>query len=234
MYVLYEDSGNFKAEKVFSKTDASMQVEADTGRRSKIKTSNVLFHFDAPAPPDMLEQAQALADDFDLDFLWECAPQDDIDAVDFAQEYFGHPPSAVEKAALIFALHSAPAYFHRRGKGRYRPAPPDILKAALAAIEKRQQQALQQQEWIEQLVAGELPAALADVAPGFIIQPDKNSQEWKAYDAAVSQLSTTPEKLLLSLKVWPHALAMHQYKFLATHFPRGTGFPDIELPSEIG
>lgn len=233
MYVLYEDSGNFKAEKVFSKAEASMQVEAETGRRSKIKTSNVLFHFDSPAPAEMMEQAQALADGFDLDFLWECAPQDDIDAVVFAEEYFGHPPSAVEKAAVIFALHSAPAYFHRRGKGRYRPAPPDILKAALAAIEKRQQQAQQQQEWVDQLVSGELPPAMADVAPGFIIRPDKNSPEWKAFDAAVNQLNTTPEKLLLSLEVWPHPLALHRYRFLATHFPRGTGFPEVDVkPSQ--
>lgn len=231
MYVLYEDSGNFKAEKVFSKADASMQVEAETGRRSKIKTSNVLFHFDSPAPAPMLEQAQALADGFDLDFLWECAPQGDIDAIEFAEEYFGHAPTAVEKAAVIFALHSAPAYFHRRGKGRYRPAPPDILKAALAAIEKRKQQAQQQQEWINQLVAGELPDALAEVAPGFIIRPDKNSLEWKAFDAAVTQLNTTPEKLLLSLNVWPHPLALHRYRFLATHFPRGTAFPDVAVTS---
>lgn len=231
MYVLYEDSGNFKAEKVFSKADASMQVEAETGRRSKIKTSNVLFHFDAPAPSAMLEQAQALAEEFDLDFLWECAPQDDIDAVDFAQEYFGHSPSAVEKAALILALHSAPAYFHRRGKGRYRPAPPEILKAALAAIEKRKQQAQQQQEWVDQMVAGELPDALTELAPGFIIRPDKNTLEWKAFETAVNQLNTTPEKLLLSLKVWPHPLALHRYRFLATHFPRGAGFPDIEVKS---
>lgn len=231
MYVLYEDSGNFKAEKVFSKADASMQVEAESGRRSKIKTSSVLFHFDSPAPETLLEQAQAMASDLDLDFLWECAPQEDIDAADFAQEYFGHPPSPVEKAALIFALHSAPAYFHRRGKGRYRPAPPDILKAALAAIEKRQKQAQKQQEWTDQLLAGQLPAELADVAPTFIIQPDKNTLEWKAFDAAVTQSATTPEKLLLSLKVWPHPLAMHQYKFLATHFPRGTGFPEFDLPA---
>src|SRR3546814_15584112 len=50
----------------------------------------------------------------------------------------GHPPSAVEKAALIFALNSAPADFHRRGKGCYRPAPPDILEAALAGTERKQ------------------------------------------------------------------------------------------------
>src|SRR5690625_4896803 len=125
-----------------------------------------------------------MADQFDIDFLWECAPQEDIDAAEFAEEYFGHPPSAVEKAALIMALHSAPAYFHRRGKGRYRPAPPDILKAALAAIEKKEAQARQQQAWVAKMTTGELPEELADVAPTFLIKPDKNSLEWKAFDAA--------------------------------------------------
>lgn len=229
MYVLFEDSGTFKAEKVFSKADSTMQVEAETGRRSKIKTSAVLFEFDSPAPGQLLEQAQAMAAELDIDFLWECAPQDDIDAIEFAKDYVGHAPNAVEKAALIFALHNAPAYFHRRGKGRYRPAPPDILKAALAAIEKRQQQAEQQQAWVDQMVAGQLPDAIASVAPTFVVRPDKNSMQWKAFDAAVTELGTTPEKLLLSLGVWPHPLALLQYKFLATYFPRGTEFPDIPL-----
>src|SRR5690554_7703074 len=109
MYVLYEDSGNFKAEKVFSKAEASMQVEADTGRRSKIKTSSVLFHFDAPAPGALIEQAQTLAHEVDVDFLWECAPKDDIDPRQFAEEYFGHTPNATQKATLIFPLHSSPS-----------------------------------------------------------------------------------------------------------------------------
>lgn len=231
MYVLFEDSGNFKAEKVFSEAETTLHVESDTGRRRKIKASSVLFKFDKPGPAELLEQAQSMADQFDIDFLWECAPQEDIDAAEFAEEYFGHPPSAVEKAALIFALHSAPAYFHRRGKGRYRPALPDILKAALAAIEKRQQQAAQQQAWTDQMVAGTLPPELAEVAPTFIIRPDKNTLEWKAFDAAVTQLNTTPEKLLLSLNVWPHPLALHRYRFLASHFPKGTGFPEVSLPA---
>src|SRR5690606_34366827 len=29
---------------------------------------------------------------------------------------------------------------------------------------------------------------------------------------------------------WPHPLALHQRRFLATHFPKRTGFPDVELP----
>src|SRR5690606_17484848 len=134
MYVLYEDSGNFKAEKIFSQSDTTMQVESESGKRSKIKSATVLFSFEQPAPAAMLEQAHALAKTLEIDFLWECAPQEEFEATAFAADYFGHTPSAVEKAGLLFALSSAPAYFHRRGRGAYRPAPPDILAAALAAI----------------------------------------------------------------------------------------------------
>lgn len=231
MYVLYEDSGNFKAEKIFSESDSTLQVEAESGKRSKIKKANVLFNFEQPAPNQLLEQAHALAATLEIDFLWECAPQEEFEAVQFAQDYFGHPPSAVEKAALIFALNAQPAYFHRRGKGCYRPAPPDILQAALAAIEKKQKQAEQQQAWTAQMVAGTLPAELEDVASTFLTRPDKNSLQWKAFDAAVTQAGTTPERLLLTLGAFPHALALHHDRFLSTHFPKGTHFPSIELPA---
>lgn len=231
MYVLYEDSGNFKAEKIFSQSDSTLQVESESGKRSKIKKANVLFEFDQPRPPELLEQAQAMAESLEVDFLWECAPQEEFEAAEFARDYFGHEPSAVEKAALIFALNSAPAYFHRRGKGKYRPAPEDILKAALAAIEKKRKQAEQQQAWTDQMVAGSLPEELAEAAQTFLTRPDKNSMAWKSFEAAVTQLNTTPEKLLLSLGAWPHPLALHQSRFLATHFPKGTGFPAIQTPA---
>lgn len=230
MYVLYEDSGAFKAEKIFSQSDSTLQVESESGKRSKIKTAHVLFQFDQPAPQALLEQAHALADTLEIDFLWECAPQDEFEAIAFAQEYFGHPPSAVEKAALIFALNSAPAYFHRRGKGRYRPAPPDILKAALAAIEKKQKQAEQQQAWTDELVAGHLPEDLAAVAQSFLVKPDKNSLQWKAFDAAVTQLGTTPEKLLLQVGAWPNPLKLHRDRFFATHFPKGHELKALDMP----
>src|SRR5690554_212636 len=229
MYVLYEDSGNFKAEKIFSQSDSSMQVESESGKRSKIKNASVLFSFDQPSPAQLLEQGNALALTLDVDFLWECAPQEEFAAADFAEEYFGHPPSAPEKAALIFALNNAPAYFHRRGKGCYRPAPPEILAAALAAIEKKRKQAEQQQQWVDQMVAGELPAAIAEVADTLLTKPDKNSQQWKAFEAAVAQSNTSPEKLLLSLGAWPHALALHQHRFLSQYFPRGTQFGPVRI-----
>lgn len=230
MYVLYEDSGNFKAEKIFSQSDSTMQVESESGKRSKIKSATVLFSFDQPDPASLLTQARELAETLEIDFLWECAPQEEFEATAFAEDYFGHPPSAVEKAAAIFALNSAPAYFHRRGKGRYRPAPPEILQAALAAIEKKQKQAAQQQEWVDQLVAGKLPDEIAQVAGTLLTKPDKNSQQWKAFETAIEQLGTRPEKLLLELGAWPHALALHRHRFLALNFPKGVAHAPQTVP----
>lgn len=55
--------------------------------------------------------------------------------------------------------------------------------------------------------------------------------EWKAFDAALTQLGTSPEKLLLRLGAWPHPLAIHRARFFSQHFPRGTAFPPIQLPA---
>lgn len=230
MYVLYEDNGNFKAEKIFSQGDSTMQVESESGKRSKIKNASVLFQFEQPDPAAMLAQAHAQAETLEVDFLWECAPQEEFEAAAFALDYFGHPPSAIEKAALIFALNGAPAYFHRRGKGRYRPAPPEILQAALAAIEKKRKQAEQQQEWTDQMVAGTLPQAIADISETLLTRPDKNTLQWKAFDAAVTQLATTPEKLLLRLGAWPNPLVLLRDRFFALYFPKGIEYPPQTVP----
>jgi len=230
MHVLYEDSGTLKAETVFSQADTTLHVASASGKRSKIKQSAVVFAFDAPDPASLLPQAHALADTLDVPFLWECAPQEEFAVETLGAEYFGHTPDAVEKTALILALGGAPAYFHRRGKGRYRPAPPDILAAALAAIEKKRTQAEQQARWTQAMVQGELPDAVAPLAPTFLVKPDKNTLAFKAFDAAVTQRGTTPERLLLTLGVWPHALALHRDRFFATHFPQGHAHADVPAP----
>ncbi|WP_459616853.1 ribonuclease catalytic domain-containing protein [Bordetella sp. 2513F-2] len=230
MYVFYEDDGSFKAAHIMSETDASLQVESESGKRSKIKRANALFTFEAPEPARLMAEAAEAADEIDLQFLWDCAPQEEFDTPALAAEYYGHAPTPVEQAALLMRVHGAPAYFHRRGKGRYRPAPPDILAAALAAIEKKRQQAEQQQQWVDAMAAGQLPEPIAQAAESLLVRPDKNSQPWKALEAACARLQKTPERLLLELGAWPHALALHKQRFLAVHFPRGIGFPPVEVP----
>ncbi len=230
MYVFYEDDGSFKAGKILSEADASLQVESESGKRSKIKRANTLFTFASPEPVALMRDAAALAEGIDLAFLWECAPQEEFDAPVLAADYFGHAPSAVEQAALLMRLHGAPVYFHRRGKGHYRPAPPDILQAALAALEKKQRQAEQQDAWVEEMAQGRLPEAIGQMAESLLVRPDKNTMQWKALDAACTRLQKSPDRLLLELGAWPHALALHKQRFLAVNFPRGVAFPEVEIP----
>jgi len=230
MYVFYEDDGSFKAANIMSETDASLQVESESGKRSKIKRGSTLFTFAAPEPAALMAQAAAAADEIDLQFLWECAPQEEFAVPELAAEYFGHAATPVEHAALLMRLHGAPAYFHRRGTGRYRPAPPDILAAALAALEKKRLQAEQQQHWVDEMAAGRLPEPIAQAAESLVVKPDKNSQVWKALEAACARLQKSPERLLLELGAWPSPLALHRRRFLAVHFPRGTGFAPVEVP----
>lgn len=229
MHVLYEDDGAFKVATILSESDSSLQIEAPSGKRSKIKRAHVLIRFEQPGPEALLNAAHEAATELDVEFLWECAPQEEIELLGFAQEYYGHPPSAVEQAALLFCLHGAPVYFHRKGKGKYRPAPPEILQAALAALEKKKRQAEQQQAWIDDIKAGRLPEALLVQGQNLLFRPDKNSLEWKAFDQACQQLQRPPERVLMDLGLFPSALSIHKRRFLTEHFPKGTGFPALDV-----
>lgn len=231
MYVLYEDSGKLKAAKIFSSADTSLQIESASGKRSKIKRNNTLFEFASPEPEALLEQAQALAAELDIDFLWECAPQAEFEAAELAQEYFGTNPDAVQKTAMIMALASAPAYFHRRGRGAYKPAPADILKAALAAIEKKRLKAEQQQQLTAAMLEYKLPSELINSAKNFLDKPDKNSLEWKAFDAACAQITISPEQFLLNMGVWPNPLVMMRERFFNKYFPAGIDWPEVKTPA---
>ena len=230
MYVVFEDDGSFKAEKIHSEADSTLQVESISGKRSKIKRNAVIFTFDGIDPQAMLEQARTQAEDIDLQFLWECAPQEEFAAEDLAREYVGNEPSITEKTAILLRLHGAPAYFHRKGKGHYKAAPPEILEAALAALEKKQRQAQQQQAWTDAMLAGQLPDDMRDAARTFLIRPDKNTLQWKAFEKALSESGKTAEALLLELGVYPHALALHLERFMKQHFPKGTDIPELEIP----
>ena len=118
MNLLFEEQGDFKVGKVLSDNDTSLQVETASGKRSKVKAANVLLRFEADAISGFLAQAQQLADAIDLDFLWQCCGEDEFGFETLAADYFGQRPSALQAAALLLALHSAPMYFYRRGKGR--------------------------------------------------------------------------------------------------------------------
>lgn len=230
MHLLFDDDGAFKAGTILSATDASLQVELASGKRTKVKSSHVLLRFDQPSPAHLLDRAQAAAQEIDLDFLWECAPQDEFGFEQLAREYQGRTPDAVEAAAILLRLHGAPVYFHRKGRGRYRPAPPEILKVALAAVERKRQHEALRQQYVQRLKEGEVPEPIARQAVHLILRPDRNGIEFKAVEQAAAELQLTPLRLLLARGAIASPYRWHVDSFLALNFPRGTGFAD-DLPA---
>lgn len=229
MFVLYEESGDFKVGHVMQDSGGSLQVEAPHGKRSKIKSNSVLLSFSSPDHAELLPGAQALLPEFDPEFLWECAPQDEFDFLALGEAYFGAKPDAVQATALLLALHGAPLYFHRKGRGRYKPAPPDILKAALAAAEKKRAALAQQSAWADALLAGEAPAEITRVAAQLLARPDKNSAEYKALAMACERSHQSAESVLMAAGVFPDAHDMHRRLFEVVQFPRGTGFAPVDV-----
>lgn len=230
MNVFYEEDGSFKAGTVLADQGGAFQVQSATGKRTKVKAAHVLVEFREPEPQPLLTAAHTLADEIDLDFLWECAPQEEFGFRDLGADYFGHEPTAIESAALLLRLHGAPMYFYRKGRGRYRPAPPDALKAALASIEKKRQQTLLKEAYLADMAAGKLPDAIRDQARQLLFRPDKNSLEFKALEDACAAASLTPARLLLKLGAFASARAIHEARFLSAWFPHGTGFPELAAP----
>ncbi len=231
MNILYEENGSFKVGSIMTDNTTSLQIESLSGKRSKIKASNVMLHFSQPEMADFLPQAEALAADIEVEFLWECCPPDEFAFEDIAAEYFGHKPSSLEAAAALIGLHGAPVYFHKKGKGRYRAAPPDILKAALAGAEKKRLALELQARYTEQLCNFELPAEFTPLLRQMLYDPDRNTLEVKALEAACAATHLSAPHLLQRCGALPSSQDYHLQKFLFENFPKGTGFPPIALAS---
>jgi exoribonuclease-2 len=231
MHVLFEEDGAFKTATILTDNDASLQVETASGKRAKIKSANVMLRYLSPAPGELLEQAEALAEGIEQEFLWECAADGEFSFCDFADDYFGHKAAPVEASALLLALHSAPIYFHRKGKGRFRKAPADILAAALAGLEKKRQQALAITRMVDELKACTLPAEFVPLLGQLLYKPDRNRGETKALEAACAETGLSAPHLLEKCGAIRSAHDYHFQRFLLEYFPGGTGFPETELPA---
>jgi len=231
MNVFFEESGDFKAGAVLSQQGEAYQVEMQSGKRAKVKARDVLLQFASPEPAQLLSDAQAVAEDIDLDFLWEVAGEEEFGFAELGAEYFGHAPKPDEAAGLLLRLHNAPIYFYKKGKGRYKAAPESSLKAALAGIEKKKQQALIQAQYVDELKAQRLPDALKPMVMQLLFKPDKNSIEYKALETASSEMQMTPQRLMLATGGISSPKQLHMAKFLHEYFPKGIGFPAMSIPA---
>lgn len=234
MYLFFEEDGTFKVGTILSQNGSAYQVELLTGRRTKVKGGHVFFEFNSPAVAEVMGEAEQMASEMDPQFLWEVAPAEEFQFEALAREYFGEGAGVVERIATLLALHGNPVYFHRKGRGNYRKAPEEILKVALAALEKKRLAEEQKKAWVRQMVdEHSAPKEIASQAINLLVSPDKNSNIWKALSDAASESRQTPLRLLLSLGAISSAYRWHIDSFYAQYFPKGKGFAsDLSLPAE--
>ncbi|HYD56370.1 MAG TPA: RNB domain-containing ribonuclease, partial [Burkholderiales bacterium] len=225
MQVLYEEEGELKVGAVLAQAPASLQVESPHGRRTKIKSAAVLLEFEHPAGAELMAEAQAFARGVDIDFLWQCCGAGEFSFRDLARDYVGRDPTPVEAAGVLFALHLAPVYFYRRGKGRFQAAPEATLKLALAALERKKRQQEQIAEWATTLSRFECPPEISALRDELLYGPDRNKAETKAFEQACKQTGMTAVQLLARCGLLPDPHEYHLGRFLREFFPRGTGFP---------
>jgi exoribonuclease II len=232
MYVLFEDAGKFHAGRVMSEAANSAQVELDSGKRVKVKAANLLLKFEQPSPGDLIARAQLLAREIDLDLAWTFAPEAEFSFADLAREYFDATAGPEHQAAALLCLFDAPHYFRRLGKGQFKKAPEETVKAALLGIERKKAVAAQIEAWAVELQAGACPAPVREQLYKILFKPDKNAAEYRAVVEAARRSQRAPLDLLKAAGAITSAYQFHWKRFLFEQFPRGTGFPaGLDAPS---
>ena len=227
MHLLYEEGGDIKAATVQSTSgegDAqSWQATSLSGKKLKLKVKEVWLRFEKPDAKSVMDEANALSAEIDLQLLWDCAPEGEFAFADIASEYFGGQVSAAQQAALAIALQSAPVYFRRKQRGRFMRAPKEQLDAGIAALERKQREQEQQGQWQAELVAGRFPEGLVSQAKQLLFNPDKNTLVYKAFLAACNETGESPPQLMMRCGALESPLAYHQGMFLKESFPNGSG-----------
>jgi exoribonuclease II len=231
MYVLFEETGKFLAGRIMSEADSSVQIELDSGKRIKVKSSNVMLKFAAPAPAELISSAKQISADIDLDLAWEFASEDEFGFAELACDYFSKDADPPHQAAALFRLFDAPHYFRRLGKGQFKKAPQEIVKAALLGIERKKQLAAQIEAWAQELMAGICPAPVREQLYKILFKPDKNAAEYKAVVEASKRSQKAPLDLLTLAGAITSPYQFHWKRFLFEEFPKGTGFPTLQAPA---
>ena len=231
MYALFEDAGKFLAGRVMTETETSVQIELDSGKRVKAKAAHVLLKFEKPQPAELIASAHALAAEIDLDLAWEFAPESEFGFADLARDYFEASAGVEKQAAALFRLFDAPHYFRRLGKGLFKKAPEEIVKAALLGIERKKLVAAQIDAWAGELVQGTCPPPVREQLYKLLFKPDKNAPEYKAVVEAARLAQKAPLELLKSAGAIDSPYQFHWRRFLFENFPKGTGFQALPAPA---
>lgn len=228
MNLLYEDSGSYKVGRIIAQTDQSYWVETPENTSHKIKKRCAVLSF-ADSLDGFLEKAQQLALKIDIKQLWETAGEQESSFVELASIYFNKTPASIESIALLFQLRAMPMYFYKRANGYFKPATAHALTSALSRIEKNTQAQKQIESWSMALLSGVIPQAISKQWSALLHQPNKESLEYRALDAACKKKGWTPLQLALDLGAIDSVAEYLLDGFLLKYFPEKQEKIDLSI-----
>ncbi|MGL4767046.1 MAG: ribonuclease catalytic domain-containing protein [Formosimonas sp.] len=231
-YIFYDVSGKLVAAQVMEQKDSHFHAKGTGSSLQKVKAKDVLLHgaVAQPTAAAIAAQIEVLLQEVDLSFVWECAPDEVFEFTFLAREYFGASASLLEQAAMWQALHSAPIYFVKKGKGQYLKQPQEQIQIALAAVAKKEERLKQQAAWVDALLAGDCPAEILAVRDAILRKQNPNDMTYKAVLQAAEARSQTVAQVLLHAGAFRNAFDLHRAVFLAEHYPQGTA---ASLPAPV-
>ena len=234
-HVFYEQSGKPIVAQVMEQKDSHMHVKGAGSSLQKVKTKDVLLQSTAALPNNLsalqaVEAIELAAAQADLEFIWECAPDEVFDFMFLAREYFGESANFIEQAAMWHALHHAPIYFGKKGRGQFTKQAREQVDIALVAIAKKEERLRQQAIWTDELVAGRCPDDILKIRDAIVQKKNANDMAYKAVLAASEQMHLSIPALLLHAGAFTSAFDYHRSSFIAEHYPQGV---NVELPQPV-
>ncbi|KRH79453.1 ribonuclease R [Ferrovum sp. JA12] len=227
MNVFYEDEGELRVATILTPSESSLMVETPFGKRVKIKRQAVIFEFEFTPLEQFLAQAKELQKELDVQLLWEVSTTGDtIDVKELGKEYLGRLPNSLELASFYLALFHAPIYFYKRGRGQFRRASDENLKAALFGLEKKRLQEEQKQLSLHQIQQGDTPDWLKSHYQTILYKPDKNTWEYKTAEFIANELNMSLPELVTFCGLLSDSHEFFTQKFIHDHI-----IPEISLPA---
>ena len=193
------------------------------------------MRFTEPAASTLLDRAEAEGEALDVEFLWKSAAKTNSASASWPRIL---RPSAGRGGirAILLRLHAAPIYFHRKGRGRFRKAPPEILQAALAGLEKRQQSRIGRARMREELLAGRLPEDFRPMLRQILYRPDRNRLGSQGARSCGVDAGLSAARLLMRCGALASSHDFYYGRFLFEYFPEGTDFPAFDsavMPGDL-
>ena len=125
---------------------------------------------------------------------------------------------------MLIRLHSAPMYFYKKGRGRYKAAPPKALEAALASQEKDAARRNSRRAICDYWANSRYRKNSSRRYPACFIVPTRIQSSGKRLKPLVPASKLSVSQLLEKCGAIPSTHDYHLNRFLLEHFPEGTEF----------